>query len=550
MQRMEDASHGVVRSAAADWVANNGILLARAAAYLAALLVVGPFFYHLAHGSPAYLGLLEDDYFYYAEIADNWVAHGKITYDGATLTNGFHPLWFLVIAAMRAVAGGFGPTYYVALAVISCIALLATYELTRRFAQALGAESVTAAALAAIYAVGAGRLLTTGLECAIAVPLLLWFLIEIARPDPVTAGRACKLGFIASLAVLARLDIGIAITIAIAGYLVLVRPKIAVAVRLLAAFACGGLLIPIYAAINLYYFHSLLPVSALAKRVQTGFGFDLSYARAVAFSTFYGPTIAIVLPLGAFALSSLFRADQRRLPHARFAGAVALSFAFVFFAFNALTGWIFFGWYAYPLQSASIAALVFIVERWQPWFSMRVLRVAVLAAAVVLAPAMALRYYVQRGPLWSVADNSLLAMSYDLAEHMRNKQGVFAMGACAGVAGYMLDKPIVQLEAIVSDRGMVDHLRRQDPLPAVLQERNVDYLVVSYVGSKPTLVDGCYVLSEPNPQWAGKRSAAMRGVLCSDPVERFVTPAGSHPWSAFPQVETLIWSLRDAHWRG
>jgi len=548
MQAGEGAPDGTLRGVVA-WTASNGVSLARTAAYLSFVLIVAPFFYHLAQGSQAYLGLFEDDYFYYATIADHWLASGKVTYDGATLTNGFHPLWFLVIAALRGLAGGLGPAFYVGLATIFLAVLIATYELSRRLAEALGAKPVTAAALAAVYSVGAGRLLTTGLECAIAVPLFSWLLLEIARPEPVTPRRAVKLGFIASLAVLARLDIGIAVAIAIAGYLLFVRPKLALALRLLAAFACGGVLVPLYAAINIYYFDSLIPVSALAKRVQTGWGFDLNYARAVAFGTFYGPTIGIVLPLGTFALFSLYRADPSRSTHARFAGAVALSFAFLFFALNALSGWIFFGWYAYPLQAAAIASLVFIVERWRTLLSSQQLRVAVIAVAVALAPAMALRYYVQRGPSWSVADNALLAMSYDLSRHVHDKQGVFAMGACAGVASYVLDKRVVQLEAIVADRGMVEHLKRQDPLAAVLKERGVDYLVVAFVGAKPKMVDGCYALSEPNPQWAGKRSAVMRGDLCSAPIERFITPAGPHAWSAFPEVETLVWSLRDARWR-
>jgi hypothetical protein len=41
----------------------------------------------------------------------------------------------------------------------------------------------------------------------------------------------------------------------------------------------------------------------------------------------------------------------------------------------------------------------------------------------------------------------------------------------------------------------------------------------------------------------------MRGVICSPPVERFVTPAGTHAWSVFPAIETLVWNVRDAHWK-
>jgi hypothetical protein len=102
--------------------------LCRLAAYIASFLVAAPFVYHLARGSDAYLGLLEDDYFYYAIIADNLVSNGRITYDGVTLTNGFHPLWFAVIVLLRAVCGGLGFTFYVALTLLFVISMIATYE--------------------------------------------------------------------------------------------------------------------------------------------------------------------------------------------------------------------------------------------------------------------------------------------------------------------------------------------------------------------------------------------------------------------------------------
>lgn len=83
--------------------------LCRLAAYIAFLLVAAPFIYHLARGSNANLGLLED--FYYATLADEVVSEGMVTYDGITQTNGFHPLWFAVVALLRAVSGRFGPTF-------------------------------------------------------------------------------------------------------------------------------------------------------------------------------------------------------------------------------------------------------------------------------------------------------------------------------------------------------------------------------------------------------------------------------------------------------
>jgi hypothetical protein len=523
----------------------------RSAAYLTAVLVAAPYLYHLVHGSTAYLGLLEDDYFYYVTVANNLLALGKLTYDGTTLTNGFHPLWFGVIVLIRWVCGSLGPAFYATLAGIFVASAIVSFELGRRCARLWGASAPFAAAVAAVYSVGTARVMTTGMECVLAVPLFMWWLLEISRPVAMTARRAALLGFIASLAILARLDIAIAVAMAIAGYIGLVRPRLPVLGRQLVAFAAGGVLVPVYAVANFVYFNTPMPVSALAKRLVVTPGFSFGYVRAVAFWTYLGPTIGVVLPLGAVALYLLVRRDRTAQPVAAFAGGLTLAFAFVFYFLNALSGWIFFGWYAYPLPAATIAALVFIGRCWGPLVERHHLRAAaitVMLALVVFAPLNATRYYRQHGPQWSVSDNALLATSYDIAEHIRERNGTFAMGAVAGVVQYVAGKQFLQLEGIITDRRMVEHVRRQDDLGEVLREYRADYLVVSFVGVPLNRLDGCYLVTQPDVQWAGKRTAKMRGRICSEPVEHFVTRAGNNPWSIFPAVETLIWDLKGARW--
>ena len=96
---------------------------------------------------------------------------------------------------------------------------------------------------------------------------------------------------------------------------------------------------------------------------------------------------------------------------------------------------------------------------------------------------------------------------------------------------------------------MVDHVRDESPLEDVLRENNVDYLIVSFAATRVKEEGGCYEITQPDPEWAGRRTAKMRGEICSPPTERFVTPAGTHTWSVFPAIETLIWNVRDARWK-
>lgn len=49
-------------------------------------------------------GRIKDDAFFYATLVDNFRAHGFFTMDGRMPTNGFQPLWMLVILALKTVA--------------------------------------------------------------------------------------------------------------------------------------------------------------------------------------------------------------------------------------------------------------------------------------------------------------------------------------------------------------------------------------------------------------------------------------------------------------
>ena len=523
--------------------------VARATAYSCFILGAAPFVYHLWHGSPAYLGLLEDDYFYYATVADNVVRAGHLSYDGVTPTNGFHPLWQLALTLLRFFCGRFGPAYYVGLTVIAVAAMIATYELSVRFGRILGLRRGVAEVLGAVFSLGTARLMTMGMEAVLGVPLLLWLLVAAASPAPLTAKRAARLGLIASLAILARLDVAIAVGLLLAAYLVFVRPPMTTAVRLLAAFGAGGVLLPLYLAANLWMFGTAFPVSALAKQLHTGLGFNLWYARTAALGTVYGPIVGVLLPLGAIAFALLWRRSRQCAP-ASMVGAIAVAFAFILWGINALSGWIFFGWYAFPVVPAGLAAGAFVWQQWGWLIAGRKVAAAALAILMLGLPtATAIRYFIQHGPEWSVSDNALLAAGYDLAPRMRDRPGVYAMGAIAGVVAYAMDHPMVQVEGIMADRRMVEHVRNQDALEDVLREYNVDYLIVSLASVRAVERDGCYEITQPHAQWAGPRTLKMRGEICSPPLERFITPAGTNPWSVFPAIETLVWNVRDARWK-
>jgi len=48
----------------------------------------------------------EDDAFFYATVARNVAEVGKFSFDGVSETNGFHPLWMIILAITRVVFQG------------------------------------------------------------------------------------------------------------------------------------------------------------------------------------------------------------------------------------------------------------------------------------------------------------------------------------------------------------------------------------------------------------------------------------------------------------
>jgi polyhydroxybutyrate depolymerase len=528
--------------------------LGRWTAAAAALLVTSPFAFHLARGHEAFLGLFEDDFYYYAIVADRLAHTGRLSYDGITTTNGFHPLWFVVLLVLRLVAGGLNRAFYALLAAVFAASMMATYELSRAFARAAGASEPAASAVALAFAVPTYVVVSSGMETALDVPLLLALLLALSRGGPVTPRRAAKLGLLASLAILARLDVALVVPIALVGWLAFARPPWAEVARAAGPFCAAGLSVPIYAAWNMVAFGSPLPVSGLAKQLVKRAGISPSYLFVVLLQTAYGYAAGVILVAGSVALLVLWLRRERtaRVPIDLYGGAVALAFAAVFYLVNALTGWCYFGWYAYPLAPALVAGLTFggrLAAGLVPPELRGRLCTAALAGAAVMALSHASYHAVTRGPLWRVEDNGLLDLSVDVAQVMRGRHGVYGMGAVAGFVTYELGEPVVQLEGLVADRAMVEHIRAEDDLGRVLAAYHVDYLVLSLQRATLEKRDGCYVITQPNAEWSGRRVARMRAALCAEPIAHVPTRLREQWWSIFPRFDTYVFDLRGAVWR-
>ena len=192
-----------------------------------------------------------DDAFYYFKVAQNIVAGRGPTFDGTGFTNGFHPLWMVLLLPLFAVARGdlILPLRLV-LVLVGLLLGGAVAVFYREGRRHFGAAAVLLV-LSAWLLVPQNNLWTVagGMESALSVLTLLGFWAALAattRPARETDPRAVALvGVAAAFAMLARLDN--ALVVAVAGLMLLYRWRRARVgrkqmLRLALAFGVPGLL--------------------------------------------------------------------------------------------------------------------------------------------------------------------------------------------------------------------------------------------------------------------------------------------------------------------
>src|SRR5260370_16913557 len=97
---------------------------------------------------------------------------------------------------------------------------------------------------------------------------------------------------------------------------------------------------------------------------------------------------------------------------------------------------------------------------------------------------------------------------------------------------------------------MIEHIRHEDDLGEVVDAYGVDYLVVSLHTAHMQEHDGCYVVTQPNAEWAGKRTAKMHGEICTPPIAHFVNRTPGHSWSTFTTLHTFVFDVTGGPWPG
>jgi hypothetical protein len=470
------------------------------------------------HSQDNYLALFFDDFYFYLKIALNIVSSGISTFDGTTITNGYHPLWMGIIVLLLKFTGG--DNFYFFLLFSFLIGLLNTgsFLLLHRILWEIIPNKGACFLLAFGTLIFQTVITASGMEVSLTIPLILllvFWIMASANRDRMPG--MISLGFLSSLIVLSRLDSAILILIFLP--FVVVGSDLRKIIKHIMAFGVGGLLVPIYFAFNHFWLGSIMPTSGVAKHLKPTFHFSLP-----TFNSLFNPSEGLalyVLPSAIASICGILVYFSYRKTKSIYGKAIApvLIFPIIYYPLLSLSSdWQLWFWYFYPIVIAAPISVALIFEI---FISKRVFRFVFNDKSI--AGAFTLFLLIMFGVLHIFASstidhierNSIYYAALKIRAFEQAHPGRYAMGDRVGVVAYLIDSPVVQTEGLVMDKHFLEHIRKQDDLIAVLKEYCVNY----YIATNPANHDGCYEFTEPAQ--AGDASPKMRGKLCQEPILYF-----------------------------
>ncbi len=444
-----------------------------------------------------------DDTFLYLQIARNWSVHGFPTFDGEAWTNGFQPLWGLILLALTVLSKESGELFRLAYCTALIFYLCALWPLLRCakivFQRQSSQQTPAAAAQYAMLLLLAVWLLPltvprtiSGMEDSLHCLIFSWLLLEAANLFLASGqrknSRLLMFGIALGLNGLTRLDSGIISCLISLPFAVTVLHQRRW-VSFLLIYGPPVVFLTLYCSLNWVYLGTPVPVSGSTKVFWAGIDQDGAYwiARKAlsVLSHIWGEVLSlnravllVALPSIAF---SFFRADRKLCRAALWllfvvnAHALLLYVLLRQFAINSL-------WYYSSLRAT--AALLIGFATYQILSSPKMKLTGSYVAAILLLALTTTGAFriTQSSTLVDAASQHWFAYRLDAALWLKNNHQVFAgkkVGAWnAGTLGFFANPvQVVNLDGLVQAPGYLEEVLRKNDWQHFLRCKNIGYLI-------------------------------------------------------------------------
>ncbi len=434
-------------------------------------------------GREVLLASFADDFYYYLKISTNLYSGKGLSFFEGVLTNGFQPVHQLLVIIVDGLAQLLRIDELILLRSVFGLLFTAFSYLFFRVLQPSGFFS----SLSFITAICSYFILsTTGMEVLLLVPVMVLFLLRLKDRR---AGPWEVLSWLLLL-FLIRIDSVIIGGLIAAWYMVgLIKDKIVFYRELVSPMIAGIVFLSAWFFINDYYFGSMLPISGLAKSVRYFSGINSATFNSIVNAEWTYRSVILAPVLGGIALVLITRKYERLQ-------VIALVLIGIYYLQNAIrSDWKIWSWYFFPFT----VWMLFISNWFEQYDAKIVSSIKQGVGSIMLYIA----------SLWTIGAVLFITLGFispanvpstlnEAASRIKlfekEHKGVYAMGDRAGIVGYALESPLVQLEGLVMDRRFLERLHHSSRLGRLLEYYKVDY----YIATNPVeLGNGRYQVDEP-----------------------------------------------------
>lgn len=424
------------------------------------------FIYPLTLGDPQIRACYEDDFYYYLKTAINFIELGFPTFDGEIATNGYHPLWFLIISGFVALFGK-GKLFFIAMNTFVLMLNVTSLVLLRKLLSLFLENKYYIETIVVLFIYKFINLSITGMEVIATVPMILFLMYYFQKNYEKL--NYFYLGLILSLTILSRLDTLLFSFI----FILLVTKYKKIGMKEISLIGLGLLPVVIYILSNIVFFETVFPVSGMAKQIRHSYFPSFHALRLM----YVWNINAILLHFLPSILIPILLLKKGMLSKVQLKSELVISitlFTLIYFPLlSIISGWRFFNWYFYPFALMLVVLMLLLdtLPNYKDYFTK--LQKFIFAIALLYLVGWTLNYKFIRGykgfPFYVEIEK--------LAEFVNAHPGKYAMGDRAGLLGYLSKYPVFQLEGLVEDKAYLENIKEAVDLRTVFTKYKIDYYI-------------------------------------------------------------------------
>ncbi|MCX6339921.1 MAG: glycosyltransferase family 39 protein [Candidatus Aureabacteria bacterium] len=438
---------------------------------------------------------VSDDAYYYFVIARNVARGYGASFDGTSLTNGFHPLLVALLAPLfRFVDGNPDLPVHCALVMLSifdCLAGYLIYRTLRTISDERGALIGSAFWLLnpCLFFVS-----LTGTEaslCAFFVAYAILLYTVLIQRQELETRRAVLLGAVTGLAALARSDSIFLLAAFLIGILTRRGTRTEKRLALSAALCITALIVCApWLLWNLAHFGTIRQVSGVVKPyiqrllfLKEGGAYDAAHLTAkllsslkaafVMIATSSGVRVTGFIALLAVIVSALTGLKQEQSRNARNIISVVLLYATFIFLFYGLYFWHIQAWYFHSVLMALSIPLGWAASLWVRRLGSRVEKAWGIALAAVMAVT-----FINGYRHWRIGfypwQQTYYQLAHELGDRFKEQDRFAAFNA--GAYGYYSSVPLINMDGLVNNKAF-DAMRQRTLFTDFLRDQRVRYVM-------------------------------------------------------------------------